>query len=52
MVHDDAKDREFEMEMTWICPQSNGKHVKVPADIRDEAERLAKAALDTSMDQD
>lgn len=52
MVHDDAKDKEFELEMTWICPESNGKHVPVPTEIKYEAERLAKAALDTAMEQD
>ncbi|KAI8900799.1 nucleophile aminohydrolase [Globomyces pollinis-pini] len=52
MVHDESKDKDFELELTWISPQSNGKHAVVPKDIKDEAERLAKAALDDEMDED
>jgi 20S proteasome subunit alpha 7 len=52
MVHDEAKDREFELELTWICPASGNKHQLVPKDVKVEAERLAKAALNNEMDQD
>ncbi|KAI8909592.1 nucleophile aminohydrolase, partial [Gorgonomyces haynaldii] len=52
MVHDEAKDKEFELELTWICPASQNKHTQVPADIKQEAERAAKAALNGDMDQD
>ncbi|KAI8925231.1 nucleophile aminohydrolase [Entophlyctis helioformis] len=52
MVHDDAKDKEFELELTWICQESGGKHQVVPAAIAEEAERLAKAALSNEMDED
>ena len=52
MVHDEAKDKDFELEMTWICGESKNRHCKVPKDIRDEAETLAKAALDDTMDED
>lgn len=31
--HDDNKDKDFEMELSWICPESGGKHQTVPADI-------------------
>lgn len=31
--HDDAKDKDFELELSWICPESGGKHQYVPADI-------------------
>ena len=52
MVHDEAKDKDFELEMTWICPESKNRHSKVPKVLLDEAETLAKAALDDTMDED
>lgn len=52
MVHDEAKDKEFELELTWICAESKNKHCLVPQILKDEAERLAKAALDDEMDED
>ena len=42
MVHDEAKDKDFELELTWISPESNHKHTVVPKDVKEEAERLAK----------
>lgn len=41
-VHDDAKDKEFELEMSWVCTESKGRHEFVPTEIAHEAERLAK----------
>lgn len=40
--HDDAKDKEFELELSWICAESQYKHQFVPAELKAEAERLAK----------
>lgn len=45
MCHADEKDKEFELEMTWICPESKGRHVLVPADLLAEAEAKAKESL-------
>ena len=42
LVHDDAKDKEFELELTWISPESALKHTPVPEAIKLEAVRLAK----------
>lgn len=50
LVHDDAKDKDFELEMSWICNESLNIHEAVPIDILAEAERLAK--LTDDMDQD
>ncbi|KAF8914079.1 20S proteasome subunit [Gymnopilus junonius] len=47
LVHDDAKEKEFELEMSWIGPESNYLHVHVPKGLADEAEAKAKAALET-----
>ncbi|KAI0347364.1 N-terminal nucleophile aminohydrolase [Trametopsis cervina] len=47
LVHDDAKEKEFELEMTWIGDETNGLHTPVPKDLLAEAEQKAKAALET-----
>ncbi|KAI0053096.1 20S proteasome subunit [Auriscalpium vulgare] len=46
LVHDDAKEKEFELEMSWIGDETNGRHVPVPKDLLDEAEQKAKEALE------
>ncbi|KAI8807798.1 nucleophile aminohydrolase [Cladochytrium replicatum] len=53
-VHDDVKDKDFELELSWICEASGGQHEFVPKGIADEAERLAKASLqdDDDMEED
>ncbi|KAI5119911.1 hypothetical protein M0805_003715 [Coniferiporia weirii] len=47
LVHDDAKDKDFELELSWISTESGNKHVLIPADLQKEAEEKAKAALET-----
>ncbi|KAF7194999.1 putative proteasome subunit alpha type-7 [Pseudocercospora fuligena] len=49
VAHDDNKDKEFELEMTWISAVSGptkGRHEEVPKHLREEAERLAKIAIE------
>lgn len=41
-LHDDIKDKDFELELSWVCDESNKKHVLVPEDIRQEAVTAAK----------
>jgi 20S proteasome subunit alpha 7 len=48
-VHDDAKDKEFELELSWITNETK-RHQFVPKDIADEAERLAKDSLNEEME--
>lgn len=55
--YDDIKEKAFELEMSWVCDESDKKHVRVPADIRDEAVALGKAAkeaaeMDSSDDEE
>ncbi|KAL6530615.1 Phosphoprotein associated with glycosphingolipid-enriched microdomains 1 [Orobanche minor] len=50
-VHDEAKDKAFELEMSWVCDESNRQHQKVPDDLLEEAKTAAKAALE-EMDAD
>mmetsp|Transcript_12964 Transcript_12964/g.20367 ORF Transcript_12964/g.20367 Transcript_12964/m.20367 type:complete len:194 (+) Transcript_12964:179-760(+) len=51
-VHDEVKDKEFELEMSWICAESGWKHKMVPKDLAKVAEEEAKAALEEDMDDD
>ncbi|KAL0949644.1 hypothetical protein HGRIS_009688 [Hohenbuehelia grisea] len=46
LVHEDANEKEFELEMSWIGDETKGLHVPVPKDLLEEAERQAKAALE------
>lgn len=46
LVHDDAKDKEFELEMSWIGDETEGQHLPVPNDLKEEAERRAKEAIE------
>jgi 20S proteasome subunit alpha 7 len=48
--HDDAKDKDFELELSWICPESQYKHQFVPKDLKTEAETLAKESSDDEME--
>jgi len=50
MVHDEVKDKDFELEMSWVGPESNGRHTPVPKDLQIEAERKAKEGLDADME--
>ncbi|AEO66207.1 7ef6e643-74f9-415a-8c39-f4434be197cf [Thermothielavioides terrestris] len=49
LSHDESKDKEFELEMTWISGPdgpTKGLHQEVPKELREEAERLAKKAME------
>ena len=46
LVHEDNKEKEFELEMSWIGAETQGVFLPVPKDLHQEAEEKAKAALD------
>jgi len=46
LVHDEAKDKDFELELSWISPASGYKHKTVPKELADKAEARAKEILD------
>ncbi|KAJ7228808.1 20S proteasome subunit [Mycena pura] len=50
LVHEDEKEKEFELEMSWISPETNGLHVAVPKDLFDEAESKAREALTSGLE--
>ena len=45
LVHDDAE-KAFELEMSWIGDETDGRHLPVPKGLLEEAEQKAKAALE------
>eukprot|EP00038_Savillea_parva_P007089 m.167753 g.167753 ORF g.167753 m.167753 type:complete len:255 (+) comp12872_c0_seq1:57-821(+) len=51
-VHDEAKDKDFHLFMSWVGADTNGKHEMVPDDLFAEAEKAAKAALEDDDDDD
>ena len=46
LVHEDNKEKEFELEMSWMGEETQGNFLTVPKDLRQEAEEKAKAALE------
>jgi 20S proteasome subunit alpha 7 len=51
--HEDAKDsKDFEVEVSWIGPESGNQHQLVPMEIMKEAIENAKQVLLASMDYD
>lgn len=46
LVHEDAKEKEFELEMSWIGDETGGVHIPVPNELQQEAEAAAKAAIE------
>ena len=55
VAHEDSKDKDFELEMTWISSRdgpTKGKHERVPKEVQDEAERAAKKALEGDDEED
>lgn len=52
LVHDEAKDKQFELEMSWVGKHTNGKHERVPDSVKAEAETKASQALAEDSDSD
>lgn len=45
-VHDDAKDKPFELELGWICEASGWKYASVPKEVKEAAEGWAKRKIE------
>ncbi|KAK2782448.1 putative proteasome subunit alpha type-7 [Onygenales sp. PD_12] len=55
IAHEDSKDKDFELEMTWISAvdgPTKGRHVEVPQDLLEEAVKAAKAALEEDEEEE
>ena len=49
IAHEDSKDKDFELEMTWISSldgPTKGRHEEVPKELLEEAETAAKKELE------
>lgn len=49
VAHEDSKDKEFELEMSWISSldgPTKGRHEEVPRHLVEEAENAAKRELE------
>ncbi|XP_070156496.1 proteasome subunit alpha type-3 isoform X2 [Polyergus mexicanus] len=52
LVHDELKDKQFELEMSWVGAHTNGRHERVPNDVKTEAETKARQAMAEDSDSD
>jgi len=43
LLHDEVKDKPFELELSWVCDDSKREHVLVPDQLRDDAIVRAQA---------
>jgi len=50
VIHDEIKDKAFELELSWVCAETDGFHKMVPKAVYDEAEAFGKKALDEDSD--
>mmetsp|Transcript_51601 Transcript_51601/g.117466 ORF Transcript_51601/g.117466 Transcript_51601/m.117466 type:complete len:261 (-) Transcript_51601:37-819(-) len=52
-LHDEGKDKPFELELSWLCVESGWKHEFVPAALKGEIEAAAKKEIeDAEMEDD
>jgi len=51
-VHDDVKDKEFELELSWVCEESGWTHKQVPTELLKQAEDAAKLAMEEDDDDE
>ena len=52
MVHDEVKDKMFELELSWVTKDTQGKHLKVSEQVQKDAEKFAHDALEEDSDSD
>lgn len=51
-VHDDVKDKPFELNLSWICEESKWEHRRVPEEIVAAADSEGRSAADGSDSDD
>lgn len=55
VAHEDTKDKDFELEMTWISAldgPTKGRHEEVPRELLEEAEKAAKKSIEGDDDEE
>jgi len=45
-VRDQGKEKPLELEMGWLCAETDWKHALVPKSVVDEADKLAIASVE------
>jgi len=45
-VHDELKDKDFKLELSWVGKDTKGKHQLVPAEVYEEADKVGREAMD------
>ena len=45
-MRDQSKEKPLELEMGWLCAETDWKHTLVPKELVDEADKLAVAAVE------
>lgn len=52
-LHDEGKDKPFELELSWLCEETGWRHVHVPEALKNESEAAAKKEIeDAEMEDD
>ncbi|CDI98136.1 Proteasome subunit alpha beta [Echinococcus multilocularis] len=51
-VHDEIKDKNFELDLSWVGAKTDSRHQVVPSEVHQEAEDYAKRSLEESGDLD
>ncbi|VDM16382.1 unnamed protein product [Hydatigera taeniaeformis] len=51
-VHDEIKDKNFELDLSWVGSKTDNRHQVVPPEVHKEAEDYAKRSLEESGDLD
>ncbi len=51
-VHDEVKDKMFELELSWVTEATEGLHQRVPKEVFEDPVSFAKAALEEDSDSD
>ncbi|KAH3757048.1 20S proteasome regulatory subunit alpha protein [Pelomyxa schiedti] len=49
LAHDDSKEKTYELDLSWVCDESNHMHQAVPAALKAEAIAKAKQAVEEAM---
>jgi len=52
VLHDEAKDKSFELEMSWISSETNWRYQLVPQELINEAEQFAKLKIEEEENDD
>jgi len=45
-THEEFKDKKFELDLTWVCKESNDEHVRVPEELQKDAEERARKSIE------